>query len=271
MNIYNDIKEAIEKNEPSWLVTVTNVIGSTPAKIGMKMIVYSDGKIKGTVGGGEIEKRIIDKIVDMKPVDVDKWSYNLGTHNIEAEETNMECGGTQEVIVEPLTTENNLYRIGGGHCGMALSTLTAKTGFFVTVIDNRSDWANKEKHPLAKNIVCPDYKNICDKMTFSENTFIVIMTHGHAHDEYALEQVINEKYKFVGMIGSSRKVSIVFENLMKKGISKDKIRNVYSPVGLDIGATHTPEDIAVSIMAQLIAVKNNKREIKLNLNPLLST
>ena len=167
MNIYNEISGAIENNEPSWLVTVTNVIGSTPAKIGMKMLVFSDGKIKGTVGGGEIEKRIIDKIINTKPVDVDKWSYNLGTHNIEAEETNMECGGTQEVIIEPLMMDNNLYIIGGGHCGIALSSLAAKTGFFVTVIDNRSEWANKEKHPNARNVVCPDYKNICEKINFS--------------------------------------------------------------------------------------------------------
>jgi xanthine dehydrogenase accessory factor len=270
MNIYNNISEAVKDNNPSWLVTIINVTGSTPAKIGMKMIVYSDGKIKGTVGGGEIEKRIIDRIIDVKPTEADKWSYNLGTHNIEAEDTKMECGGTQEVLVEPLMMKNNLYIIGGGHCGIALSSLAAKTGFFVTVIDNRPEWASNEKHPHAKTVVCPEYKNISDNIYFSDNTYIVIMTHGHVHDEFALEQLIDKKYRYIGMIGSSRKVRIVFENLIKKGIQRKKVLQVYSPIGLDIGTTHTPEDIAVSIMAQLIAVKNNKTEIKMSMNPLLS-
>jgi len=266
-NIYNKITEAINANKQSWLVTVTNVTGSTPAAIGMKMIVYSDGSIFGTVGGGEIEKKIIEKIINTKTDKNEKWTYNLGANDPGAESTNMVCGGIQEVIVEPLLTGSPLYIIGGGHCGMALSSLAAKTGFLVTVIDNRDEWANKSKHPNASNTICCDYNDINRHISFSKEIFIAIMTHGHTHDALVLEKLINEDYKYIGMMGSKRKVKIVLENLVAKGVNKEKVQKVFSPIGLDL-LTHTPDEIAVSILAQLIAVKNSKRDIVFNQNPL---
>jgi xanthine dehydrogenase accessory factor len=267
-NIYNKITEAINNNIPSWLVTVSNVTSSTPASIGMKMLVYSDGNITGTVGGGEIEKKIIDKIINTNPGDIEKWSYNLGTNNDSAESVNMVCGGVQEVIIEPLLIGSPLYIIGGGHCGMSLSNLASKTGFLVTVIDNREEWANKTKHPNAMRTICCDYSEINKNITFSKDVYLVIMTHGHIHDAVVLEQIIDKDYKYLGMIGSKKKVKIVLEDMVKKGISLEKIKNVFSPIGLDI-LTHKPDEIAVSIVAQMIAVKNGKTEIVFNQNPLL--
>jgi len=266
-NIYNKITEAINSNTPTWLVTVINVTGSTPASIGMKMLVYSDGLIFGTVGGGEIEKKVIDKIVNTHPAQTEKWSYNLGTNDMTAESTNMVCGGVQEVIVEPLLTGTLLYIIGGGHCGMALSSLASKTGFLVTVIDNRTEWSSKVKHPGASNTVCCDYKEIKNHINFSKDIFLVNMTHGHTHDATVLEKLINEEYKYLGMIGSKTKVKTILEDLVKKGIQKEKIEKVFSPIGLDI-LTHKPDEIAVSIVAQMLAVKSGKSEIIFNQNPL---
>ena len=266
-NIYTKITEAINSNRPSWLVTVTNVTGSTPAAIGMKMIVYSDGSIYGTVGGGEIEKIIIEKIISTKTAQNEKWSYNLGTNDDSAEKTNMVCGGVQEVIVEPLLTGSPLYIIGGGHCGMSLSSLASKTGFLVTVIDNREEWSGKAKHPDAAETICCDYGDIKKHINFSKEIFIAIMTHGHIHDAFVLEQLINEDYKYIGMIGSKRKVKIVLDDLVKKGYEKNKVENIFSPIGLDL-ITHRPDEISVSIIAQMIAVKNNKSEIIFNQNPL---
>lgn len=266
-NIYNKISEAINNNISSWLVTVSNVTGSTPASVGMKMLVYSDGNISGTVGGGEIEKKVIDKIVNTKPGEIEKWSYNLGTNDDSAESTNMVCGGVQEVIVEPLLVGSPLYIIGGGHCGMALSNLASKTGFLVTVIDNREEWSNKTKHPNAISTICCDYREVSKKIYLSKESFIVIMTHGHIHDALVLEQLINKDYKYIGMIGSKTKVKIVLEDLVKKGFSLEKVKKVFSPIGLDI-LTHRPDEIAVSIVAQMIAVKNGKNEVVFNQNPL---
>ena len=266
-NIYNKITEAINNNIPSWLVTVTKVTGSTPASIGMKMLVYSDGNIAGTVGGGEIEKKVIDKIINTHPGDIEKWSYNLGAKDDSAESTNMICGGMQEVIVEPLLVGSPLYIIGGGHCGMALSNLASKTGFLVTVIDNREEWANKIKHPNAINTICCEYTEITRKINFPKESFIVIMTHGHIHDALVLEQIISKDYKYIGMIGSKGKVKIVLEDLIEKEIPLEKVKSIYSPIGIDI-LTHKPDEIAVSIVAQMIAVKNGKNKIIINQNPI---
>jgi xanthine dehydrogenase accessory factor len=267
-NIYNKITEAINNNNPSWLVTVTNVTGSTPAAVGMKMIVYADGSIAGTVGGGDIEKKVIDKIVNTQPDKVEKWSYDLGADSDIAESTSMVCGGIQEVLVEPLLQGLPLYIIGGGHCGMALSNLASKTGFLVTVVDNREEWANKTKHPNAAITVCYDYAGITNRINFPKESFIVIMTHGHAHDALVLGQLIGKDFKYIGMIGSKRKVKIVLDDLVKEGIPVEKVKEVFSPIGLDL-LTHTPDEIAVSIVAQMIAVKNEKKEIVFNQNPLL--
>jgi xanthine dehydrogenase accessory factor len=267
-NIYNKITEAINNNVPSWLVTVTGVTGSTPASVGMKMIVYSDGNIYGTVGGGEIEKKVIDKMVNVQPGNVEKWSYDLGANTNTAETTDMVCGGIQEVLVEPLLQGLPLYIIGGGHCGMALSNLACKSGFLVNVIDNRTEWANKTKHPNAAKASCCDYSEITKQVNFPKESFIVIMTHGHLHDAVVLEQLINKDFKYLGMIGSKRKVKIVLEDLVKKGIPVNKIKKVFSPIGLDL-LTHTPDEIAVSIVAQMIAIKNGKNEIVFNQNPLM--
>ncbi|MFA5403339.1 MAG: XdhC/CoxI family protein [Ignavibacteria bacterium] len=267
-NIFNKITEAINNNIPSWLVTVTNVSGSTPASVGMKMLVYSDGSIYGTVGGGEIEKKIIDNIVNIHTDKIEKWSYDLGANSNGTQSTNMVCGGIQEVLIEPLLQGLPLYIIGGGHCGMALSNLASKTGFLVTVIDNREEWASKTKHPNAVNTIRCDYNEIEKHINFSKECFIVIMTHGHLHDALVLEQLINKEYEYLGMMGSKRKVKIVLEDLIKKGIAEDKIKSVFSPVGLDL-LTHKPDEIAVSIVAQMIAIKNGKNEIVFNQNPLL--
>jgi xanthine dehydrogenase accessory factor len=266
-NIYFKISEAINSATPTWLVVVTGATGSTPAMIGMKMLVYSDGSIFGTVGGGEIEKKIIDKIVETKPEKIEKWNYNLGTENESAEATNMVCGGIQEVLVEPLLTGAPLFIIGGGHCGMALSNLAGKTGFLVTVIDNRLEWADKKKHPKAVNVICCDYSEVSEKINFTDECFIVIMTHGHTHDALVLEQLVEKNYKYIGMIGSKRKVKTVFEDMLKKGFSREKLERIYAPIGIDI-LTHTPDEIAVSIVAQMIAVKNGKESIIFNQNPL---
>ena len=267
-NIYNKINVAINNCTPAWLTTVTNVTGSTPAAIGMKMLVYADGSIYGTIGGGEIEKKVIEKIVSSLPDNTEKISYNLGTNNESAETTNMVCGGVQEILIEPLLNGTPLYIIGGGHCGMALSSIASKSGFFVTVIDNRLEWANKDKHPGAVKTICSDYDKINEVILNSKDAFVVIMTHGHIHDQLVLEQLLNRECKYLGMIGSKRKVKILIDNLIAKGYNKETLKSVFAPLGLVIG-THTPDEIAVSITAQMIAVKNGLKKIKFNQNPLL--
>ena len=256
-NIYTFISKLLENGKSSYLATVINSEGSIPAEIGMKMVVYEGGKIFGTIGGGEIEKKVVDKIYSEMPSEICKWTFNLGTKKKKGSKTNMLCGGVQEILIEPLLYSSRLYIIGGGHCGIALSELACKVGFGVTVIDDRPEWANKEKHPDADIIRCIKYENVDEGIIFSDNTYIVIMTYEHKFDELVLKKLIGKKYKYLGMIGSKKKVGTIYANLKREGISEKKLKEVYSPVGLEIGS-HTPYEIAVSIAAQLIAVKNRK-------------
>lgn len=267
MNIdfFDKLNELIHSDTEFWTATVIKSDGHTPARPGMKMIVESDGKITGTVGGGEIEKKVIDFIVENKPVDAGSLDYNLGSESVDAESTSMICGGIQTVFIEPNNMKPVLYIIGGGHCGNALSELAYKTGFRIKVLDNREDLAVLIRSKYT-NVKIIEYNNITGSIEFSDDIYIVIMTHSHQYDEFVLERIVEKKYKYLGMIGSRKKVKVILDNLLKKGVEEDVVKNVFSPIGYDIGS-HTPEEIAVSIMAQIIAVRYGKNPV--NNNPLL--
>lgn len=246
------IQQIIDENIPAYLVTVTSTAQSTPTRLGAKMIVYANGKIYGTIGGGDLEKRVINYIVTKQPSETIKLSFTL----TKSGNTQMVCGGDVEVMVERLYNPHLLYIIGAGHCGVELSILARKVGFYVTVIDNRKEWANTEKHPSANKIIITPYKNIEKHIAFTDRTYIVIMTHNHEFDELVLKKCLRKKYKYLGMIGSKNKVKQCFQNLSRAGYTKKELNKVYAPIGLNIGSI-TPSEIAISISAQLIAVKNN--------------
>ena len=268
IQLFKEIAEAEEHRTPVWLTTVIGVEGSTPVEPGMKMIVHADGRINGTIGGGEIEHRVIERIVNEKPAVIARWRYDLGMRHEDALPTGMVCGGFQEILVEPLFTGSPLILFGAGHCSIALSEMAARTGFLVTVVDDRPEWANAQRHPYAASIVCRPFDEAAEVLQFQPDTFIAIMTHGHKFDEMAVRQCLGKQYKFLGLLGSDKKVRQVFERLQNDGYDESALRTISAPVGFDIGS-HTPEEIAVSILAQMIAVKYGKTDISLRMNPLL--
>lgn len=157
-------------------------------------------------------------------------------------------------IVEPVEGKIPLFVFGGGHVGAAISKVASNCGFSVTIVDDRYEYTDKTRYPEADKSICLPFRNISDEIGINENSFIVIVTRGHSFDELVLEKVINYKPKYIGMIGSKRKVLVTFQNLLKKGIDKEKLYNVYAPIGLDIGAISVNE-IAVSIVAELIKIR----------------
>jgi xanthine dehydrogenase accessory factor len=249
------VADAAAGDAPAWLATVITTTGSTPARIGMKMIVRADGSITGTIGGGELEKLVIEKVRAQFPVVAQKWNFDLGSRTGAEFTTAMICGGVEEILVEPLRSGTPLVIFGGGHCGVALSFLAAWTGFTVTVVDNRDEWANIRKHPAAARTLCIPYDNILGQMEFSEDTYVAIMTHGHMHDAGVLRQLLVREWTYLGMIGSVKKVRELFDTLRRDEISEDRLSRVSAPIGLPIGS-HSPEEIAVSIVAQMVAVRN---------------
>jgi xanthine dehydrogenase accessory factor len=252
--IYKKINTLLDGNKIFWIATVIKAEGHTPAKAGMKMIVEPGKKFTGTIGGGEIEKKVTDYILENKPTLPVSLDFDLGAESDSDIKTEMICGGTQTVFIEPNNSKTELYIIGGGHCGRALSELAAKVGFKVIVIDSREEILSQYDNETIKTELI-NYENVEKAISFSDEVFIVIMTHGHVNDELVLEKLIEKKYKYLGMLGSSKKVASVFRNLKSRGIKEEHIEKVNAPIGIEIGS-HTPDEIAISIMAQIIQITN---------------
>lgn len=267
--IFQKAAELLANRQPAWMVTVTNVAGSSPGKIGNKMLVSAAEQF-GTIGGGTIEISVVKKILVERPRIAECWTFDLGCENVAISgtlgnekvihKTGMVCGGMQQVLVEPLFCAHELYIVGGGHCGRALSELAAKCGFVVTVIDERPEQLEKNQHPWASKLICASYEEVAQHINFDpSNTFVVIMTHAHNKDELALRRVLEaaseNNLRYVGVIGSQKKARTILDRLLSDGFSADILAQIYMPIGLAI-ESETPYEIAVSIVAQLIAVKN---------------
>ncbi len=162
--------------------------------------------------------------------------------------------GEIEVLLEPITSEATVFVFGCGHISTYFVPLAKTVEFKVVVADDRPDFANRERFPNADEIVLDDFEGLLEKLRIDENAYLVIVTRGHFHDKIVLEQALQTHARYIGMIGSRRKVRMVLENLKEKGVSEDLLKRVHAPIGLDIGA-ETPEEIAVSILAELIQVR----------------
>lgn len=254
-DFYTALAGAAAGHQASWLTTVVTVSGSTPARLGMKMIVFADGSIRGTIGGGDLERTVIEKVFAERPASEAKWEFDLGVNTGAQFSTAMACGGVEEILVEPLHAGVPLVIFGGGHCGGALSWLASWVGFDVTVYDNRAEWAAAEKHPGAGRTVCGPYDAILSTLALPADAYAVIMTHGHQHDGIVLRQLLGLPLKYIGMIGSAKKVQDLSKALQGEGIPLEQINRVHAPIGVPIGS-HTPEEIAVSIVAEMIAERN---------------
>lgn len=254
-DFFQKVADAAASDAPAWLATVVATAGSTPARIGMKMIIHADGSIVGTIGGGELEKLVIDKVRAELPTAAAKWDLDLGSQSGAQLATSMICGGVQEILVEPLRLGVPLVIFGGGHCGMALSFLASWAGFAVTVVDDRKEWASTAKHPKAARVVCMSYDDVPGALALGPDSYAVIMTHGHVHDGLVLRRLLEHRLAFLGMLGSKGKVRELFDALRAEGIGDERLAQVVAPIGVSIGS-HTPEEIAVSIVAQMIGRRN---------------
>jgi len=168
----------------------------------------------------------------------------------------MICGGDLEVFIEPILTSPTLYIFGGGHIALALTKMGKLVGFNITVIDDRAEFASSERFPEADVILAEDFTKSFPKMKIDKSSYIVIVTHGHQHDEVVLEWAVGTPAKYIGMIGSKTKNATIFTHLLAKGISQEQLGRVHAPIGLEIEA-QTPEEIAVSILAEVIKVRRS--------------
>lgn len=244
---------AQESGERAALVTVTATEGSTPQKAGAKMVVYPDGRIVGTIGGGCVEAemtwRARQAIERGRPQTA---SYELTPD--QAGEDGLICGGRMEIFIEPIEGTPVLCLFGAGHVAQPLARMARAAGFRVEVADDRVKFANADRFPDADLIVVDEFLEAARKMTLGPNTYAVVVTRGHKGDADALEACSGRGLRFVGLLASKPKFVHVASALEERGVAPTEIARIHAPLGLELGAV-TPEEIAVSILAEMIAVR----------------
>ena len=254
--VFAAVADALDRGEPAALVTIVSATGSTPQRIGAKMLVFADGRMIGTIGGGCYENdafwKAREAIADRKPRLV---HYELSDDF--AQETGLICGGQMDVYIEPIEPSPELYVVGAGHVGFHLARLAHDVGFRVHVIDDREKFANSERFPNAVEIVVDDIPSWIARATIPAHAYAVIVTRGHTNDLEALRALAPRELRYLGLIGSRAKVARIYDALVADQTPANLLTRVHAPIGLDIGAV-TPQEIAVSILAELIAVKHGK-------------
>ncbi|MFH1729091.1 MAG: xanthine dehydrogenase accessory protein XdhC [Pseudomonadota bacterium] len=247
--IQKQILEAMESSKKAAVITVIKTEGSAPQKPGAKMIVYEDKLIVGTIGGGAIEFKLTEDALNViESGKAQMFSYNLGA------QLGMCCGGKMDAFIEPTEPLKKLVIFGAGHISAELVPLAKKIGFHVTVIDDREDFANKERLPQADEVIFEHYDYTLDKLTFDNSTFIVIVTHQHKYDDEILTRIIDKEYAYLGMIGSKTKFEKTKLRLKSQNFSDQIISKVHTPIGIKISAK-TPFEIALSISCELVNYK----------------
>jgi xanthine dehydrogenase accessory factor len=239
--------------EPAALVTVVATEGSTPQKAGAKMLVYPDGRIVGTIGGGCVEAemtwRARQAIESRKP---QMASYELTAD--QAGEDGLVCGGRMQVFIEPVESTPTLCLFGAGHVAQPLARMAKAAGFRVEVVDDRVKFASRDRFPEADLVLVEEFAAAASRMTLGRNTYAVVVTRGHKGDGEALQSLIGRGLRYVGLLGSKPKLVHLVAGLEDKGLPPEALGEIRCPLGLEIGAV-TPDEIAVSILAEMIAIR----------------
>jgi len=254
------LKEALErisKGETVALATIVETKGSTPREVGAKMLVGKDGLIVGTIGGGITEAKVIEEVKQS----LKEGKGKLITYHLTKEQAALDegaiCGGDMKIFIDVLQPKEEVLIFGAGHIAICVSRLAKMVGFKVTVVDSRREFANQDRFPDADEIIAEDTEKALTHLKITPSTYIIVLTRGHLKDEEVLGSVIKSGAAYIGMIGSRKKNSTVFQHLEEQGISAQELKEVHAPIGVDIGA-QTPEEIAVSIMAEIIQVRKQK-------------
>jgi xanthine dehydrogenase accessory factor len=233
------------------LCTIIRAKGSTPRKEGCKMLVYASGSIVGTIGGGEVEGRVIEEALgsiqtgERKIRTYDLINPKKGDPGI--------CGGTMEVFIDPLTQPEDLIVVGGGHIGKAVVYLAKWLGFRVILSDDREEFCSPDFVPGADEYIHCSLEELSSKIEFSSDTVVVLATRNNRVDILGLPELLVAPSAYIGVISSRRRWKLTEEELLKAGIKKKDLDRIHAPIGLDLKA-ETPEEIALSIMEEVFQV-----------------
>lgn len=247
--LIEQIPAFIKQNKTVALVVVTASSGSTPSEPGKEMLVDDSGNIGGTVGGGQLEFKAIEYARECIAKNESKsFHFDLKI------DLSMECGGSVDLFIKVYSPSMQLILVGGGHVNHALYKMADVMGYEVTVIDDRADIVSAQRYPSAKRLICGNIGDETEKIGLSEEDYVVIATQGHGYDETALGNIVSKRPKYIGVIGSRRKVTQMMQSLAEKGIPKEQLDQVYAPVGIALGGDE-PAEVALSILSEIQLVK----------------
>jgi len=256
--IFEEIARAKRERIEAALATVVGGEKGVPGRAGFRMLVYPDGKILGTVGGGLLEAKVREEALrcldDKKPRLLE---FVLDEES--ADGIGVLCGGKVKIFLEPILATPTLYVFGGGHIAVPLVQFAKTLEFSVVVVDDREQFASKERFPLADEVKLGVFSVTTKSIEFRESDCVVIITRGHQYDELVLKECLSKSRLpgYVGMIGSKEKIARTYSHLKEEGIASELLERVRAPIGIDIGA-QSPAEIALSIMAEIVAHRYGK-------------
>jgi xanthine dehydrogenase accessory factor len=246
LDIYREVARIKKKGGAAVLATLVSMDHAPVNGEGTKILMKRSGEKTGFLSfGGDLEKKLL------KESEVVLRENQPRIVAVDLEEKRL------EILMEPVVSEPTVYIFGAGHVSQQLSPMVKKVHFKVVIIDDREVFANRDRFPEADEVIVSEFEKCFDRLVIDESSYIVIVTRGHLYDGFVLEQAIKTRARYIGMIGSRSKIQILFKGLMKKGVPQASLDRVCAPIGLDINS-ETPEEIAVSIAAELIKVRGEK-------------
>ncbi|NWF86025.1 MAG: XdhC family protein [Bryobacteraceae bacterium] len=255
MDVFEELVRLRRQGRRCALATIVQVNGSIPSYLSAKLLVRDDGSLVGTIGGGCVEAEVWNAAREaMEQGKSKRLSFSLGEDA--AYDNGLICGGQLEVFVEPIEPQPRAVIFGAGHISKGLARIASLCGFHTTVVDDRESFANRERFPDVDEVLAGPYEELLPKLELHAGSYLIIVTRGHRDDMRVLRLLADTPAQYIAMIGSRRKVIAVIRELEKEGIPAERFARLHAPMGLEIGAV-TPEEIAVSVAAEMIAVRRN--------------
>jgi xanthine dehydrogenase accessory factor len=254
-DVFAEIVKLRKEGRRGALATIIETQGSIPSYESSKILIRDDGSIVGTVGGGCVEAEVWSVAQEvMREEKPRRLHFNL---NAKPEyDTGLVCGGSLDIFIEPILATPALYLFGAGHVSLSISKVAAIAGFETIISDDRAAFASRERFPEALETHAGPWEEIFARLRLSAHAYIVIATRGHQGDLTCLREALKTPARYIGMIGSKRKMIEFSKALEREGVPSSRLEQIHSPVGLAIGAL-TPQEIAVAVVAEMIAVRRN--------------
>jgi xanthine dehydrogenase accessory factor len=253
LDLARQVAAVLARRQSAVMVTVVNARGdgggATP---GAKLLFAADARTHGTLGSEALDQVARDRAAHV----IDEREPRLAQYLPDGTPAPRRSRTYVQLLYEPLLPPDRLLVIGAGHIAVPMHEIGKILGFEVIVVDDRADFATKERFPSADEVLCIPFGTVPAQITIDRATYLVLVTRAHEHDEEVLRQVADSRAPYIGMIGSKRRVITVYRRLLEEGVTQEQLRRIYAPVGLAINA-RTPQEIAVAVMAEIVSVKRH--------------